>query len=342
MPGKRKQVDDMNKPVLGIDLGGTKVYAAVVDGEGRIAGGARAKTRAWRDEEDVFTTIVTTARRGLEAAGLDQSAICAVGIGTPGPIDPDAGVVIEAANLPFKNFALGERLSREFGCPAIVENDVNAGLYGEFRAGAARGATEVIGMFVGTGIGGGLIIDGALYRGYAKNAGEVGHTIIEAGAKVKCGAGHRGCLEALASRTAITRDVRRCIRRGRKTSVAKHLKKETDTLGGKELRRAYDEGDEVVKKVVRRAAKLLGIGIGNFVNVLSPQLVVLGGGVIEAMDDDFISRIEKGMRKIAFEISAKDLKVVRAALGDDAGVIGAAMLARERYASGPQTMQATP
>ena len=332
----------MDRPVLGIDLGGTKIYAAVVDGEGRIAGSARAKTRAWRDEEEVFATIVETARQSLEAAGLDQSAISAIGIGAPGPMDPDAGVILESANLPFKNFPLRDRLSQEFGRPTVVENDVNAGVYGEFLAGAARGATEVIGIFVGTGIGGGLILDGALYRGYCKNAGEVGHIIIDAGSKATCGAGHRGCLEALASRTAITRDVRRYIKRGRKTSVAKLLRKKNDTLPGKELSRAYEEGDDVVKKVLCRAARFVGIGIGNVVNLLSPQVVVLGGGVIEALDDDFIGRVEKSMRKVAFEISAKDLKIVRAALGDNAGVIGAAMLARERQASGPQTMQAAP
>jgi glucokinase len=333
-------VDYMDKPVLGIDLGGTKVYAAVVDGKGRITGHARNKTRAWRDEEKVFTTIVKTARRALAGAGLDQSAISAIGIGAPGPIDPGAGVIIDSANLPFRNFPLGERLSQEFGRPTIVENDVNAGIYGEFRAGAAQGATEVVGVFVGTGIGGGLILNGALYRGYGKNAGEVGHTIIEAASKARCGAGHRGCLEALASRTAITRDLRRAVKRGRRTSVSKFLRKETDVLGGKELGRAYEEGDQVVRKAMRRAAKFVGIGLGNFVNFLSPQLIVLGGGVIEAMDDEFLILVEKSMRKVAFEVSAKELKIVRAALGDDAGVIGAAMLARERHASGHQSMHA--
>jgi glucokinase len=230
--------------------------------------------------------------------------------------------------MKFKNFPLGPRLAEVFNCPAVVDNDVNAGTYGEFRRGAARGASEVLGMFVGTGIGGGLIINGALYHGASKNAGEVGHIVVKAGGP-RCGCGARGCLEALASRTAMTRDIRRGIERGEKTVVRDLLKKDTDSLSGNDLRRAYDAGDELVIKTLHRAAKFIGIGIGSLVNVLAPEIVVLGGGVIEAMTDDFIARIDRSTRRVAVDFATKDLKIVRAELGDDAGVIGAAMLARE-------------
>lgn len=326
----------MESYILGIDLGGTKVMAAVLDGEGMIVSRARAKTRSWRGDEAVFQTVAQTARRAIESAGISPNRVEAVGIGAPGPLDPDTGYIIESSNMKFKNFPMGPRLSDEFGCPAILDNDVNAGIYGELRAGSARGARDVLGMFVGTGIGGGLIINGALYHGFSKNAGEVGHIIIEAGAGSPwCGCGNRGCLEALASRTAMTRDIRKAMKRGEKTSVSKSLKKETDVLSGGDLKKAYDAGDELVSRIVRRAAKLIGVGVGSLVNVLAPEIVVLGGGVVEAMGDDFIERVDRSARKIAVDFATKDLRIVRAELGDDAGVIGAAMLAREAIARRP-------
>jgi glucokinase len=322
----------MGQCVLGIDLGGTKVSAAVLDPAGRIVGRARAKTKAWRNDEDVFATIALTGRQAIESAGLRPSDLAAVGIGAPGPLDPDSGSIIESANLQFKNFPLGPRLGREFGVAAIVENDVNAGVYGEFNAGAGRGARDVVGVFVGTGIGAGLILDGRLYRGATRNAGEVGHIIVSVDGP-RCGCGNRGCLEALASRVAITRDVRRAIKRGRKTVLARHLKEETDLLSSQMLKGAYDNRDEVAVKVMNRSAKSLGVGLGSLVNLLGPEMIILGGGVIEAMGSEFIKRIDRATRKVAFEICARDLRIVKAELGDDAGVIGAALLAREAVSS---------
>lgn len=320
----------MNSYILGIDLGGTKVMAAVFDGHNQIISRARAKTNAWRDDEEVFHTIASTARRALTSAGIEAADLRAIGIGAPGPLDPDTGYIIESSNMKFRNFPLGPRLAEAFGCPAVVDNDVNAGVYGEFKQGAARTARHVLGVFVGTGIGGGLIINGALYHGFSKNAGEIGHIIVQANGP-RCGCGNRGCLEALASRTAMTRDIRRQIKRGVKTSVKALLKRETDVLSGGDLKKAYRTGDRLVVKVTNRAARMIGIGIGSLVNVLAPEIVVLGGGVVEAMGDDFLARIDRSTREIALDFATKDLQIVRAALGDDAGVIGAAMLAREHF-----------
>jgi glucokinase len=328
----------MKSYILGIDLGGTKVMAGVLDSEGRIISRARAKTRAWRGDEAVYQTVAQTARRAVESAGIESNDLAALGIGSPGPLDPDTGYIIESANMNFKNFPMGPRLSEEFGCHVTLDNDVNAGTYGELKAGAARGALHVLGMFVGTGIGGGLIINGALYHGFSKNAGEVGHIIIKTGSRSpRCGCGNRGCLEALASRTAMTRDIRKAIKRGKKTEVSNLLKKDTDVLSGSDLKKAYDAGDELIRRIVNRSAKFIGVGIGSLINVLAPEIVVLGGGVVEAIGDDFMKRIERSARNIAFDFAMKDLKITRAELGDDAGVIGAAMLAAEaktKYAGG--------
>lgn len=304
------------------------MLAAVLDSDGQIIAHARAKTRGWRDDEQVFATIAGVGHRAIEKAGIDQDQIAAVGIGAPGPIDFDTGYIIETANLKFKNFPLGPRIAEEFGRPTIVENDVNAGVYGEFRAGAAQGASDVLGVFVGTGIGGGLILNGALYRGFSKSAGEVGHIIVKAGGP-RCGCGNRGCLEAVASRTAITRDIRKAIKRGYRGAISKSLSRETDQLSGKDLKIAYDSGDELVRKIIHRAARFIGAGVGSLLNLLGLEMVVLGGGVVEAFGDDFLGRIERAAKDIAFEINSKDVRITRAALGDDAGVIGSAMLARE-------------
>ena len=318
----------MRSHILGIDLGGTKVLAALIDRDGRIIARARAKTRAWRDKEEVFDTIALVGHRAIEKSGIDEDHLAAVGIGAPGPIDFDTGSIIETANLRFKNFPLGPRVAEEFGRPTIVENDVNAAMYGESKAGAALGAKDVLGVFVGTGIGGGLILNGALYRGFSKGAGEIGHIIVEAGGP-RCGCGNRGCLEALASRTAITRDIRKAIKRGYRGAVSKKLVTETDQLSGKDLKAAYESDDELVKRIIHRAAKLIGVGIGSQLNLLGLEMVVLGGGVVEAFGDVFVDRIDRVARDIAFEINSKNVKITRAALGDDAGVIGSALLARE-------------
>jgi glucokinase len=318
----------MTSYVLGIDLGGTKVSAGVLDPEGNIIGRARAKTKAWRDSDSIFRTIATIGHRALEKADVEANSLMAIGIGSPGPLDPDTGYIIDAANLNFVNFPLGPRLIEEFGCPTVVANDVDAGTYGEFKAGAARDASDVLGVFVGTGIGGGVIANGALYRGFSENAGEIGHVIIKANGP-RCGCGNRGCLEALASRLAIARDLRKAVKRGQRTSVARELRKKENVIPSNVLKHAYDAGDRVVIKVMRRAAEYLGMAVGSMVNMLGPEVVVLGGGVIEAFGDTIIDMIDETARDIAFEFAIKDVRIVEAALGDDSVIVGAAMLAIE-------------
>ncbi|HXG65945.1 MAG TPA: ROK family protein [Blastocatellia bacterium] len=319
----------MNSYVLGMDLGGTKVMAAAFDSEGNILSRARAKTLAWRDSEEVFETIARTGQNALERAGVSPDQLVALGIGSPGPLDPETGTIIESANLNMDNFPLGLRLAERFGCPVVVENDVNAGVYGEFRAGAARGANDVVGLFIGTGIGGGIIINGSLYHGYSKNAGEIGHIIIKANGP-RCGCGNRGCLEALASRVAMTRDIRKAIKHGTKTALSKLPNGKGELINSRALKRAFDKGDKVAAKVVNNAARYIGISIGSLVNLLSPEVVVLGGGVIEAFGRKMMGPIEEAAREVGFEFLMRDVRIVRAELGDDAGMVGAALLARER------------
>lgn len=326
----------MGAYILGIDLGGTKVEGAVFDPEGKIIGRHRDKTEAWRPQEEVFERIAAVARQAVENAKIDASQIAAIGIGSPGPLDPDSGCIIETVNLPFRNFPLAPRLSERFhNCPVTLNNDVDAGTYGEFRAGAARGADFVLGVFVGTGIGGGLILDGRLYNGFNKNAAEIGHIVIRADG-VKDSRGVGGTMESLGARPALARDIKRAIKRGKKTLMTKKMDKQGNITSG-DIRDCYEAGDKVVRKVVHRAARHIGMGIGSLINVLSPEVIVLGGGVVEALQESFIKRIEKAARKVAFEFSMKNVKFVKAALGDDAGITGAALLAREASAQKAKT-----
>ena len=319
----------MGSYVLGIDLGGTKIEAAVFDGEGKIIGRHRDKTEAWRPEVEVFERILAVTNQAIANAKLDAKQIAAIGIGSPGPLDPDTGYIIETVNLPFRNFPLGPKLSERFNnCPVTLNNDVDAGTYGEFKAGAAQGARFVLGVFVGTGIGGGLIINGEAYNGFNKNAAEIGHIVIKAGG-IKDRRGVRGTMESLTARPALSRDIKKEIKRGKKTMMSKKIDKKTGTITSGDIQECYEAGDEVVKKIVNRAAKYLGLGIGSLVNVLSPEIIVFGGGVVEALGDPFLKRIEKEIRKVAFDFSMKNVKIVRAQLGDDAGITGAALLARE-------------
>jgi glucokinase len=320
----------MSSYVLGIDLGGTKIEAAVFDADGKIIGRHRDKTEAWRPEEEVFERIVTVAAQAVTNAKIDTKQVKTIGIGSPGPLDPNTGTIVETANLPFKNFPLGPKLSERFNnCPVILNNDVDAGTYGEFKAGAAQGVQFALGVFVGTGIGGGLIIDGKAYNGFNKNAAEIGHIVIKAGG-AKCGCGNQGCMEAYASRTAIARDIKKAIKSGKKTLAAKKMNKE-GIITSNDIKECYEAGDKVVKKIVDRATKYLGLGIGSLVNVLSPEVIVFGGGVVEALGEPFLQRIEKEIRKTAFAFSMKNVRIVRAQLGDDAGITGAALLAREAF-----------
>lgn len=329
----------MGKYTLGIDLGGTKINTAVFDETEKIIGSARTKTEVQLGQDLVFQRIVEISREAISAAGINPSELVAVGIGSPGPLDPDTGYVIDAANLRFKNFPLAPKLAEAFHCPVVLDNDVNVGTFAEYKAGAAQGASVVLGMFIGTGIGGGIVIGREIYHGFSKNAGEVGHMVIKAGGP-RCGCGARGCLEALASRPSMVRDLRKYVKRGRHTVLTKHAGRDLEEVTSSALKDAYHSGDKLVRKVVDRAARYIGLGLGGLVNVLGPEVIVLGGGVIEALGDHMMDRIQKGIRRVAFAHAVEHLKVFKAKLGDDAGVIGAALLAKQKLAIGSQAIPA--
>jgi len=320
-------------PVVGIDLGGTKTLVGVMDADQKLLGRAKRPTPAQEGAQAILQTIVDCVDEALAEARVKRGEIGGIGIGSPGPLDSKAGVILFSANLNVKNFALGPDLSRALALPVLVENDVRVGGYGEFRLGAGRGFHDMIVAFVGTGIGGCVVLKGQVLDGATGNAGELGHIVVKAGGP-RCGCGSRGCMEAMASKTAIVRRVRKAMQRGIPTMLATKLEPKQSRLKSRDLAAAMQSGDAVAIREVHRAAHFLGLGLGSLINVLGPEIVIIGGGVTGALGAKWIDLIRASARKQILVDREGKIKIEPAALGDDAGIIGAALLARERLAVG--------
>ncbi|HEX3451347.1 MAG TPA: ROK family protein [Isosphaeraceae bacterium] len=318
-------------PVVGIDLGGTKILAGVVSRDHRIMGRAKRTTPAKEGGPAILATVISCVDEALTAAGVSRDVIAGAGIGSPGPLDVNAGVILFSANLNVRNFPIGPDVARALDRPVIVRNDVRVGGYAEFRLGAGRGFRDIIAVFVGTGIGGCLIRGGEIIAGATGNAGELGHMIIKAGGP-RCGCGNRGCLEALASKTAIARRVDKAVRKGLQTVLGEKMAKKGGRLKSRDLAEAVASRDLVALKEVQRAGHFLGIGLGSLINLLGPEIVIVGGGVAGALGDPYLEIVRASARTQAITDPQGKIGIDRAALGDDAGILGAALLAREHFA----------
>ena len=320
----------MGANVIGVDMGGTKILSAVIDADGNILGTAKVPTKADKGASEVIDRIADSIRKAIDKSGVDSESIQAVGIGAPGPLDPATGVVIFAPNLGWRDVPLKAELEARVGFPTFVDNDVNVGTLGEHVFGAGRGVQNVVGIFVGTGIGGGIILNGELFHGASKTAGEVGHIIVKAGGP-RCGCGTRGCLEAIASRTAMTKQFQKAIVKKKKKSVISKLTDgDLGAIRSGVLAKAIRLNDKLTLKVFKKVTKYLGIGIGSIVNFLNPEMIVLGGGVVEALDDTFLDDIRAAAKKYSLPNTLDGVQIVRAELGDNSGILGAAALARQR------------
>ena len=317
--------------VIGVDLGGTKILTALVDQEGRIVAETKRPTEAAEGPAKVISRLAKTVKTVLKEAGVSIKKVQAIGVGAPGPLNPESGVILNAPNLPgWEEVHLAELLAKETGLPTFIENDVNVGTYGEFRLGAGQGVQDLVGIFVGTGVGGGLIVDGKLRSGFRHAAAEVGHMVVIADGPL-CGCGARGCLEAVASRTAIVRDIAGAIRAGRKSIITELVGNKIEEITSGVLAEAAQRGDELTLEVLSKAQYYLGILVANIVNLFDPEMVVLGGGVVEALGPPFLEPIRRTARDYFFAKEDMDkVQIVPAKLGDYAGVLGVAMLAWER------------
>ena len=320
--------------VIGVDLGGTKLAVGAMrsDGSRQLAMHTEL-THADEGEEAVLQRIVrtidTVALRTMAETGCARDAIIGVGIGAPGPLDREAGVVIVAPNLGWKDFPLRDRVMAATGLTATLDNDANCATLGEWWVGAAMGGRNVVGITIGTGIGGGLILDGALYHGASGVAGEVGHmTIDSTGRRCKCG--NYGCLEAYASGPAIAERAREALAGGEQSSMLALAGGDAAAISAQIVYQASGQGDAIAREVVRETARLIGAGVANLLNIFNPDTVVLAGGVAQAGDDLFDPLRAEAKRR-AFRPAVDACRIVPGSLGSSAGVVGAVATFLARY-----------
>jgi glucokinase len=314
--------------VIGFDLGGTKLMATALDRSFKPLASNRKKTRAVDGGEAVYQRIKTCISELVDQSELKGRSLKGIGMGGPGILDSETGVIVYTPNLHWENFPLGPRLQDDFDVRVCLDNDVNMGLYGEFHFGAGRGFKHVIGLFPGTGIGGGLVLNGEIYRGTG-NAGELGHMTLEVGGTF--GAEKmRGTLEALASRLAIAKEAAVLAAQGEAPWLLKNAGTDIGNIRSGVIAQSIGNGDKPIERVVRRAARYLGVAMGSLVNIFSPEAIILGGGLIEKLEDLYMEETVKAMKKNSFTFMSKNVKVLPAALGDDAAVMGAAKLVSEQ------------
>jgi glucokinase len=311
---------------LGIDLGGTKIIAGLVERGGRIVARQYCKTGAREGPEAVFDRLTDVATQLLTAEGIDRGSVTAVGVAAPGPIDTMAGVVTAPPNLPgWQDVPLAEVIEKRLSLPAFLENDGNAAALAEYRFGAARDCEHMVYVTAGTGIGGGFILNGQPYRGTSGAAAEVGHMTLLPNGPL-CGCGNRGCLEALASGTAIAREARERVARGVPTFIAELAEGDLSSISAKLVAEAADEGDIEAQLILDEAMGYFGIGMANLVNLLNPHIIVIGGGLTN-MGERLFDPVRRIIDRRAFRTSANAVEVRPAQLGHDVGLLGAAAVA---------------
>jgi glucokinase len=311
---------------LGIDLGGTKIIAGLVERGGRIVARQYCETQAKEGPEAVFDRLADVATQLLTAEGIDRSKVTAIGVAAPGPIDTMAGLVTAPPNLPgWHDVPLAEVIEKRLSLPTFLENDGNAAGLAEYRFGAGRGAEHMIYVTASTGIGGGFILDGQPYRGTSGAAAEVGHMTLLPNGPL-CGCGNRGCLEALSSGTAIAREARERVARGVPTLIAKLAEGDMSMISAKLVAEAADEGDREAQLILDEAMGYFGIGMANLVNLLNPRIIVIGGGLTN-MGERLFDPVRRTIDRRAFRTSANAVEVRPAQLGHDVGLLGAAAVA---------------
>lgn len=312
--------------ILGVDLGGTNIVVGAMSADGtREFGMHEIPTRAAMGADAVVERIVQMIERvaaeTMAATGANRDALLGVGIGAPGPLDREQGIVIITPNLGWRDFPLRDRVSQAVGLPATLDNDANCATLGEWWLGAAQGGRNVVGLTIGTGIGGGLILDGRLYHGASDVAGEIGHTTIDSTGR-RCGCGNYGCLEAYASGPAIAERAREALAGGEPSAMPALVGSDLSRLTAALVYQAAREGDRLALEVVRETARLLGAGVANLLNIFNPDVVVLAGGVTQAGDALF-EPMRAEVRRRAFKPAVDACRIVPGALQGKAGVVGA-------------------
>lgn len=321
----------MGKKHICIDIGGTKVLGAILNDKDKITFKVKKKTKADKGLEKIEERIIDVVDELIKESGMDKNEIEAIAAGAPGVINEETGELVYAPNLPWKNYDLKKVIEDKFGRPFYIGNDANLGMLGEWKYGAAAKKENVVGIFVGTGIGGGLILNNKLYMGKRYDAGELGHMILNTEGPY-CNCGQRGCFEAYASKVAITREIKTQIQRGRKT-VLKDLVGEDSVIRSKALKDALEAKDSLALEVMDNAIYYLAAGTGNLINIFSPDMVVLGGGVLESLRDYIMPLLKEYIKRFTLPELLNGTEIVSSALGDDAILYGALAIIKGKKGS---------
>ena len=317
-----------NNYFAGIDIGGTKIAAALATKDGKILSRSKSPTPKNASPAKIASIVADLLEEMLYACGINKKELCGVGIGIPGIIDSVSGKILRTPNMHIAGANLQKQLKKRLNINCCLGNDVNLGTLGEKWLGAAKKAKNVVGLFIGTGIGAGIIIDGKLFTGSHGAAAEIGHMIIQ-GSGPKCSCGNTGCLESLAGRWAIERDIRQEIKKGKKTLLTKLLDKNSDPIKSKILRKSLEKHDRLTVKILKAAAEQIGIACVSIRHIFDPEMIVLGGGVIEACAGFILPIVKKTAQKDKFFSTIGSCEIVASKLGDDAIVLGAIKLSQQ-------------
>ncbi|UCG10773.1 MAG: ROK family protein [Dehalococcoidia bacterium] len=314
--------------VLGIDLGGTKILSAVVSAPGKILSQDYCPTPA-QDYPVLVQCMLKSAHRALKQAGIGANRLAAVGIGAAGLSDPEKGILFTSPHLPqCCDVPLRDDIAKGLGAKTFITNDASAAALGEFYFGAGRGAHNFIYITISTGIGGGIIIADRLYTGSSGTAGELGHmTIADDGPPCRCG--NKGCWEALASGSALSREARQRIKEGAKTSILDHAGGDIDKVTGETVQQAAEQGDALAEELIARTGYYFGIGLANLINIFNPELIVIGGGLAN-MGDRLLKPAFRVAEERSFRQICQKVRFARAELGVNSGVLGAAAYALQQ------------
>lgn len=315
---------------IGVDLGGTKILAGVINTDtGEVLATAKKKTKKSQGQQAILERIKKCIYSAIEKAELSAHEISSIGIGAAGQVNRKDGILISAPNLDCVNLQFRKEFEHEFSLPTYIGNDVEVATIGEHTFGAGIGYKSMVCIFVGTGIGSGIIHDSKIYHGFTGTAGEIGHITVHPNGRM-CGCGSYGCLEAYASRTAISRKIASSIKKGHPSTLAALLQEDpTMTIRSGHIKTALDEGDELTLTCINEAAEYLSAGISSVVNFYNPEMIILGGGLIDAVDTMF-EYVQKKTRKMCLPVPSNSLHIRKALLGDNSGIVGAAYMAETK------------
>lgn len=316
-----------NRYIISIDMGGTKVLASLISSDEGIIGKIKKSTKNNNKKVDYPLLLSNTINELLLDSGLAIQQINAVCLGIPGSVNPITGVIGIAPNLNIKNLNIKEELQKHIDVPVLIENDVNLAALGIMKYDANPEWKNILVVFVGTGIGGGLIFDRKLYRGSNFFAGEIGHLIVDPKGPV-CGCGKKGCFEAIASRTAIARDITNDISKGKKSKLSK-IVEQKGQIKSKALANAIKDNDKVASGHISKSCETIGRVLANVNNLLNLDAIILGGGVIEALESFMLPKIKDSFYANSLKATAEGVNLLATRLGDDAAIYGGIVLAEE-------------